>query len=174
MKKNKKIFIDTENVQNYNCLKSLNLTEEDEIFLFFSQNTKSIKVESLNLIFSFGCRVKSMLLKVRGNNSLDFHIITNLALNHSTKYDYYIVSNDKEYESSVDQFNLLGYNNVYALNWSKVDEKQNNSSLANKNDELEIKRIYKSSKNKSEFHNKLCEKFGMEGQKLYKKYKCGF
>ena len=161
----KKIFVDAENVQNYNCLKSLNLTKEDEIVLFFSQNTKSFKVNSLNLICSFGCKIKSILVKVRGNNSLDFHIITNLCLNHSTEDEYYIVSTDKRYESSLDQFNLLGYSNVHILNWSKLDEGQY--------DELEIKRIYKLSKNKGDFHDKLCKKFGKEGQKIYKQFKSG-
>lgn len=169
----KKIFVDTENVQNYNCLKSLNLTEKDEIILFFSQNTKSFKVNDLNLICSFKCKIKSMLVKVRGNNSLDFHIITNLCLNYSTEDEYYIVSNDKGYESSIDQFNLLGYSNVHILNWSKSNVSKNDSSLADNNDELEIKRIYKSSKNKSDFHNKLCKRFGMEGQKIYKQFKAG-
>lgn len=114
-----------------------------------------------------------MLIKVQGNNSLDIHIITNLALNHSKENEYYIVSNDKGYESSVDHYNLLGYSNVHVLNWSKSDVSQNNLKLVDNNDELEIKRIYKSSKNKSDFHNKLCKRFGMEGQKIYKQFKAG-
>lgn len=169
----KKIFVDTENVQNYDCLKSLKLTKRDEVILFFSQNTKTLKVDYLNLICSFGCKIKSILLEVKGNNSLDFHIITNLCLNYSTKNEYYILSNDRGYESSIDQFNLLGYSNVHVLNWSKSDVSQNNLKLVDNNDELEIKRIYKSSKNKSDFHNKLCKRFGMEGQKIYKQFKAG-
>lgn len=177
----KKIFIDTENVQNYNCLKSLNLTEKDEIILFFSQNIKSFKVDDLNLILSFGCKIKSILVKVRGNNSLDFHIITNLCLNYSTENKYYIVSNDKGYKSSIDQFSLLGYSNVHILKWSNSKSKskskskinQNDLSLVNNDEELEIKKIYKSSKNKCDFHTKLCKRFGMKGQKIYKQFKSG-
>lgn len=169
----KKIFIDTENIQNYSCLKSLNLTEKDEIILSFSQNTKSLKVKSLDLMLFFGCKIRSILVKVRGNNSLDFHVITNLCLNHSTENEYYIVSNDKEYESSIDQFKLLGHSNVHILNWSKSDVSKNGLNSVNDNDKLEIKRIYKSSKNKSDFHNKLCQRFGMKGQKIYKQFKSG-
>lgn len=169
----KKIFVDTENIQNlqgYCRLEDLDLNRADEIILFFSQNTKSVKVEVLNFLLSLGCKIKSEVIEVKGANSLDFHIITNLAVKHSKRNEYYILSNDKGYDSSVEQFKLLGYNNVHRLQWIQEDNNQEESNKQ-KIIELEVKRIYKLSKDKADFHNKLCKEFGKEGQLIYKNFK---
>lgn len=180
MKKSKKIYVDTENVQDYECLKKMKLTEDDEIILFFSQHIKSMKVDVLNLLLSFKCKVHSICVETRGHNSLDMHIITNLSLNYSDNNNYYIFSNDNDYLSAIDHYKMLGYNNVNALHWEKESPKEakTNSKKKNKSkkvetnqDELEVKRIYKACKNKADFHNELCKKFGIKGQQLYKQYK---
>ena len=198
----KKIFIDTENISDYDCLKSIGISKKDEIVLFLTRNSKPLKAENLYIIHSFDSKVKTLLFEPSGHNALDFHIVTHLGLKYSKNNEYFIVSNDKGFEASKNHFNMLGYNNVNLVtelnnanknkpnknknkNKDKNKNKSNNSKCKDKNDnttiidfkktvnisELELKRIFKNTKDKSNFHNKLVSEFGEEGKTIYREYK---
>lgn len=190
----KKIFIDTENISDYNCLKSIDISKKDEIILFLTRNSKPLKAESLYVIHSFESKVKTLLFEPSGHNALDFHIVTHLGLKYSKNNEYYIVSNDKGFEASKNHFNMLGHNNVHLITeLNNIDKnkpkknKNNNSKSKDKGknnnttiidfkkalnvNELELKRIFKNTKDKSDFHNKLVSEFGEEGKIIYREYK---
>ena len=157
----KKVYIDTENISNYNCLEKIGIGSRDEIVLFLSQKSKPLKSNDLNMIHSFNAKVKTMLFQTNRPNALDFHIITHLALKFSKKNEYFIVSNDKGYESAKNHYNILGYHNVDIIDESPIDS----------NNELEIKRLLKQSKDKADFHNLLVKTYGQQGRFIYKEYK---
>lgn len=170
----KKIFIDTENISNYSCLNLINISKKDEITLFLTRNSKPMKAENLHIVHSFESKVRTLLFEPTGHNALDFHIVTHLGLKHSAKNEYYIVSNDKGYEASKNHFNTLGYNNVYIVGeQSRIDNDKNiiNPTKSLNIDELELRRIFKDHKDKSDFHNKLVSEFGEDGKIMYREYK---
>ena len=180
----KKIFVDTENISDYNCLKTIDISKKDEIVLFLTKNSKPLKAENLVIIHSFSCKVKTLLFEASGRNALDFHIVTHLGLKYSKNNEYFIISNDKGYEASKNHFNMLGYNNIQLITeldtskQNKPKKRKNNKNTTNdiidfkkSLDELELKRIFKNTKDKCDFHNKLVLNFGEEGKVMYQEYK---
>jgi hypothetical protein len=134
-------------------------------------------------------------------NELDFRIVSHLAHKFSVKNEYLIFSNDNGYESTVEHFLDEGYNNVSLIKETHISKKTNVKNKKKRTNivknikkpekiavpspekpqeainpsafpnELEIKRIKKTSKNKADFHNILRRLYGEAGRELYQKYK---
>lgn len=163
----KKIYIDTENVTSYDCLKKIEISNKDEIILFLTDKSKPLKPEYLNSIHSFGCAIKTYMIKAEKSNALDFYIVSHLGLNYSKEDDFFIISNDKDFDDVLNCYNMFGHNNVNVINEHWEGKSLDDASC----DELGLKRILKESKNLSDFHANLVKLYGKNGAPLYRKYK---
>lgn len=180
----KKIYIDTENISDYECLNTIGITSKDEIILFLSQNSKHLKPSNLYILLSFNSKIRALMFKVDRPNALDFHIVSHLGLKFSNKHEYFIVSNDRGFETVVHHYNLLNYNNVNLIN--EVKSIDNVLKLIDDEDltidcdylsekDIDALQILKNVKNKNNFHNALTRKYGdEEGRLLYLKYRSDF
>ena len=161
----KKIFIDTENISNYSVLTKLELSKEDQIILFLSENTKNIDYKSMHTIHSFNAEVKTILLKTFGKNSMDIQISTYIGLHLKKNEQCFIISDDKDFESTKYILSKEGYKvSLVKSNFSKI----NNPIII---DDLDIIKMIKDSQNKRDFHNKLSKLYGEEGKQAYQYYK---
>ena len=163
----KKIYIDTENVTSYDCLKKIEIGNTDEIILFLTDKSKPLKPEYLNSIHSFGCIIKTYMIKAEKSNALDFYIVSHLGFNYSKDNKHFIVSNDKDFKDVLNCYNMFGYDNINVVNESWVNDSQDDI-VHNKSD---IKKISENSKTVRDFHNNIVKFYGKKGVALYHKYK---
>lgn len=106
----RRIFlVDTENV-NIRALSGANLlNENDLIILFVTSKTNKYNFSDKNIsILNSKAKIQKMNVIASGKNSLDFQLVSYLGLligsNRETDYNYYIVSEDHGFYSSI---NLL-------------------------------------------------------------------
>ena len=167
----KKIYIDTENLSDYKCLDGIGITNKDEILLFLTQNSKPLKPHNLHLLFSYQAKITTHIFEVSRHDELDTYINCHLSEKISNRHDYYIVSNDRGFES------IANYQKITkGLNVILIRENNDNSinSVIKSEKHEQVLKIMHSSKDKNIFHNKLNQKFGKEGRNIYLSYRDSF
>jgi hypothetical protein len=103
-------LIDFENVHSEGMQGVDNLTEEDEVVIFYSQNADSISFDVLHKLMF--CKAKLNYFKIRrgGKNALDFQLSTYLGYRTLTnpQAEFYIISKDAGFDFVID-FWSYGY-----------------------------------------------------------------
>lgn len=171
----KKVLVDTENITNYEVLSDLKLSSRDEVIFFLSQRSKPLKPQQMHFLLSLKSKLSSKLFEVSKQNELDTYIGMHLASIFNAKYDFYIFSNDTDFELHKSYYKQQGFNNVHLLRTSEILYSSGFKDMIvgdiSKINELELKRIFKNSSAMSCLHNKLVSQMGEEGKHLYKEYK---
>ncbi|MBP3915038.1 PIN domain-containing protein [Clostridium sp.] len=188
----KRVFIvDTENTNNLDFINKFKLDQKDKIVLFSSVNSKPINTEFLKKIFDKKICLEIQQVKVGAKNAMDHQIIIYLTLscNKDINCEYYIVSNDSDYNYPIQYLNELLGSRVSqvesVLNSQKSKEKNSKVKLENQIiNEIRIlypnkyKDIYPkifdiiyNNQCKNDIHNELVKLLGVEGQLVYKRLK---
>lgn len=101
-------LVDMENVQFHGLVGIKTLTKDDTVILFFTDNCKGDWTNVDKYKNESECTILTMNVDCGAKNALDFQLVSYLGLligeNKKDKIEYYIVSKDKGYKSSI---NLL-------------------------------------------------------------------
>lgn len=102
-------LIDYENVQAGSPLCGIeNLTEHDNIFLFYSDSANKMKEYYWNLFNNSKCETHLVKLKNKGSNALDFYISVQVGMCIGKGIDCVaIISNDKGFNAVIDYSEIL-------------------------------------------------------------------
>ena len=154
-----KIFlVDTENTNDYSFLKDYSLNKRDKIVLFATTNSKRIRIEDMEDIFSSNAKVIIEKVLVGTKNALDFQLVTYLALCANKRNEYFIVSNDKGYNISAEY--LIKKKNIN-VNILSPNLPQLNDISINKNTNSDtLTKIFESSKNLNDLFIGLVKIYG--------------
>lgn len=175
----KYIFIDTENVQQYNFIENIKLSENDKIVMLISENTKNIKPEDLKIFTACKAEIQYEHVYIGERNALDFQLIINLALtiatNQTENIEYFIVSNDKDFELPAKYLIDKTKANIQILKTAtnQLESFDISEELYNKlNLNKKVLKVIKNSETLSELHNNLNNLLGSEkGKEIYKEIK---
>ena len=95
-------LIDTENVRTVWTLLLDRMTENDKIYVFYTENSGNIKYEDLNGVISSGKNVELIQCHT-GKNGLDFQLVSYLGylIRNNENADYCIISDDSGYDAVI-------------------------------------------------------------------------
>ena len=95
-------LIDTENVRTVWTLLLERMTENDKIYVFYTENSGNIKYEDLNGVISSGKNVELIPCHT-GKNGLDFQLVSYLGylIRNNENADYCIISDDCGYDAVI-------------------------------------------------------------------------
>lgn len=95
-------LIDTENVRTVWTLLLDRMTENDKIYVFYTENSGNIKYEDLNGVISSGKNVELIQCHT-GKNGLDFQLVSYLGylIRNNENADYCIISDDSGYDAAI-------------------------------------------------------------------------
>lgn len=185
----KRVFIvDTENTNDYSFVEKYNLNKKDTVVLFSSVNSKPIKTESLKKFLDKNVDLEVEQVKVGTKNAMDHQIIIYLTLSCSTdsEKEYYIVSNDSDYNFPIEylsklcavkikQIGILPKEKTKSVKPSFESKIINEIRIVfpNKYKDIyaEVINIICENSNKNDIHNKLVNEYGENGQLLYRRIK---
>lgn len=177
-------LVDTENIDQYNFIEDLELSHNDTIIMFTSENSKNIRVTDLKRFTTCSATIEYEDVQTGNTNALDFQLIANLSLLIGTKgiesIEYIIVSNDNDFllpikylkNKTKAQITILKTN----INNDIIKSKLGNTDIDCMYKDLdlddEIISILKESTALDKLHNTLRTKFGNEkGREIYTKVK---
>lgn len=176
----KKIYIDTENINTYEWLETLEILPKDELILVTSKNTLNISVKNMFKIINSGINVIEEESITGTPNLLDMHLLSIIFMDiGSCLYsgnEYIIVSKDNAFSKIVNvmrkripQDSNIKINIINPTNRS-TDIKINELEIAISDYEiyLEFKEKYKTLQS---IHQNLKNEYGETGVEIYRKYK---
>ena len=182
-------YVDTENVGDYSFINDMEVTKEDTLVLFLSENSRRVKLEDVRLISESGAKVVYEDVYTGDSNALDFQLIALLSLNIATLPDvieHVIVSDDNDYKIPVKYLIDKTGKKITILKTkdralSVVDRLAITEALSDDVEEIcgditffkeDILNLVEQCKALNVLHNKLRDKFGNEqGRDLYVKLK---
>lgn len=97
-------MIDLENTHNTGLKGAEYLCPDDQVVIFFSQNSETVAFGSLRKMFETGCNIELCKLIRQGKNALDFYIAGKIGELYGGGYhgDVVIVSKDKHFQAVSD------------------------------------------------------------------------
>lgn len=105
---NKRLFVvDTENTNNFSFISKFQVNKNDNIVLFFSNNSKSMTIQTFDEILKCGAEIITQNVKVGGKNALDFQLvafITEKTIRGSFS-EIHVISNDTGFNYAIDYIN---------------------------------------------------------------------
>lgn len=129
----KKVLVDTENISNYEVLTEMDFTNKDEIILFISSKSKSLKSEAMMILTSLKAKLKFINIDAEGSNSMDFQMIFFLGKIYNGNNEYYIFSNDSGFNACKNfSLNYYGHDNIFLIKEDKVCSSKKKSSNSKK------------------------------------------
>ena len=191
-KKGKVFLVDTENINNYSFLKKYKTDSEDLLILFSSTNSKPLKLTALKEIINSEITLETEEVEVGKKNAMDHQIIINLTLMcvKNKNKDYYIVSDDSDYNFPINYLKKKLSVSIRQLKISAMDLKNNpkEKELTNYENKIrtelrvmfptkyktllpDILSLVYSSKDIGDFHNNLYKIVGNDSKNLYNKIK---
>lgn len=99
--KSRIFLVDSENISDYNFIDINNVNQNDEIVIFASKVSKSIKINCLERILNSKAKVSFEWVETGAKNELDFQLVAYLALNLKADTGCYIVSRDNGFNSVI-------------------------------------------------------------------------
>ncbi len=95
-------LIDTENVRTVWTLLLERMTENDRIYVFYTQNSGNVSYEEVNGVISSGKNVQLIQCHT-GKNGLDFQLVSYLGylIRDNENADYCIISDDSGYDAVI-------------------------------------------------------------------------
>ena len=96
-------FIDLENVRNEGLEGVLSLTDQDMVYIFYSENAFSMAIPTLESITNSKCTSKFIKTNYIGKNAMDFQIVSlfGATIERSKEGSFYIISKDNGFRSAV-------------------------------------------------------------------------
>ena len=97
-------YIDTENVKSYEFIDNWNLSKDDTIVFFVSENSRSIKFNELSKFLSLSSKTIFENVVSKEKNAMDFHMVASLATNIvllDKHIEHYIVSDDNGFYTAI-------------------------------------------------------------------------
>jgi len=134
---NKRLFVvDTENTNNFSFINKFKVNENDNIVLFFSNNSKSITIQTFDEILKCGAKILTQNVNVGGKNALDFQLVAFIT-EKTIKGNFseiHVISNDTGFNYAIDYINNCYEGNVNLeiiqnVNKSASKEKKNNKTV---------------------------------------------
>lgn len=168
----KRVFVmDMENTNNFGFLTKYEITKKDEVVLFLSDKSKPIVSRDLQYIIDNKINLKSEFVSVGTKNAMDFQIVSYISLNIKSNREYYIVSDDKGYDTVIDYMATKTNRKIQRIT-QNVEEIKDiaiveilNSIPGDDDFKNKLKQI--NFKDRVKVHNTLVSEFGEKGKEIY-------
>ncbi|MCI7327288.1 PIN domain-containing protein [Hornefia butyriciproducens] len=163
-------LIDFENVSNGGFNGIENLTEKDEIKLFYSEKRSTISIGVHRKLEGSRAKKEYLPIKTGGKNALDFQLVTWLGymIARNENAEYCIVSNDTGFDYAIDFWEKRGARVMRSADLNGVQMKHMREKLkellpAETRDEADrIMELISKYKTKQGINNALVKKYGSE------------
>ena len=112
---NKRLFVvDTENTNNFSFINKFKVNENDNIVLFFSNNSKSITIQTFDEILKCGAKILTQNVNVGGKNALDFQLVAFITERtiRGNFSEIHVISNDTGFNYAIDYINNCYEGNI--------------------------------------------------------------
>lgn len=152
---NRLFVVDTENTNNYSFINKFKVNENDNIVLFFSNNSKSITIQTFDEILKCGAKILTQNVNVGGKNALDFQLVAFITEKtiRGNFSEIHVISNDTGFNYAIDYINSCYEGNV---NLEIIQNINKNTSKGKKNNKTV--KINKESEEKKAFEEVASEK----------------
>lgn len=152
---NRLFVVDTENTNNYSFINNFKVNENDNIVLFFSNNSKSITIKTFDEILKCGAKILTENVNVGGKNALDFQLVAFITEKtiRGNFSEIHVISNDTGFNYAIDYINSYYEGNV---NLEIIQNINKNTSKGKKNNKTV--KINKESEEKKAFEEVASEK----------------
>lgn len=129
---NRLFVVDTENTNNYSFINKFKVNENDDIVLFFSNNSKSITIQTFDEILKCGAKILTQNVNVGGKNALDFQLVAFITEKtiRGNFSEIHVISNDTGFNYAIDYINNCYEGNV---NLEIIQNISKNTSKGKKN-----------------------------------------
>ena len=177
-------LIDYENVKAEGLNGIEELTKEDVVHIFYSENADKLTFEMLNMIMKSQAKIIYQKVKVGHKNALDFQLTSYLgyligASGKEALCDYYIVSKDNGYAVLASFWNgkNIRVKAVSAISTQKREAAEQEflrkleAALGNPEDASAVAKIITSYKTKQGINNALQKKFPDRVKEIYRSIK---
>ena len=167
------------------------LTENDLVIIFYSENAETLTFDMHRKIIESKANIKFQKVLLKEKNALDFQLCSYLGFlirdtmtEENLGNNYFIVSNDNGYAVLLDYWKKFGIDLKIVSNLAKNEvkkselnltqqnskvsdlEKELSKILKDKNDIAEAAKIINNAKTKVEVNNNLCKKFHQKGGEM--------
>ena len=112
---NKRLFVvDTENTNNFSFINKFKVNKNDNIVLFFSNNSKSITIQTFDEILKCGAKILTQNVNVGGKNALDFQLVAFITERtiRGNFSEIHVISNDTGFNYAIDYINNCYEGNI--------------------------------------------------------------
>ena len=152
---NRLFVVDTENTNNYSFINNFKVNENDNIVLFFSNNSKSITIQTFDEILKCGAKILTENVNVGGKNALDFQLVAFITEKtiRGNFSEIHVISNDTGFNYAIDYINSYYEGNV---NLEIIQNINKNTSKGKKNNKTV--KINKEREEKKAFEEVASEK----------------
>ena len=152
---NRLFVVDTENTNNYSFINNFKVNENNNIVLFFSNNSKSITIQTFDEILKCGAKILTENVNVGGKNALDFQLVAFITEKtiRGNFSEIHVISNDTGFNYAIDYINSYYEGNV---NLEIIQNINKNTSKGKKNNKTV--KINKESEEKKAFEEVASEK----------------
>lgn len=170
-------LVDYENVKTQGLNGVNKLPEEDIVCIFYSENADSLTFGLHRRLNESKANIIFQRVEVGHKNALDFQLSSYLGYiiheNINNPYDYYIVTQDKGYESLINYWKKRRVNVSLVINVAKQSEqsmqneleKQVAELLKDKSDAPVVAKMIQNYKTKQGLNNALMKKFPSKDNK---------
>ena len=105
-------LIDLENVNSSGFEGAENLTDTDELIVFYSEKADTLKIPIITSLLGTSAQIKFYKCKNGIMNAMDFDIVSVLGIVYNSERDFVIVSKDKGFDVVVERYRSFGKGNV--------------------------------------------------------------
>ena len=105
-------LIDLENVNSGGFEGANNLSESDELIVFYSEKADTLKIHIITTLLKTKASIKFYKSKNGIMNAMDFDIVSVLGIVYNTEREFVIVSKDKGFDVVVERYRSFGKSNV--------------------------------------------------------------
>ena len=110
-----KYYVDYENVKSDGLESVVQLTEDDTVYIFYSENANHLRVDIIEQIRLSKAHIEFIKVEAGIPNALDFQLITALFCQYEKGDTYYIISKDNGYLPAIHMAAKLGFDSIYKM-----------------------------------------------------------
>ena len=110
-----KYYVDYENVKSDGLESVVQLTEDDTVYIFYSENANHLRVDIIEQIRLSKAHIEFIKVEAGIPNALDFQLITALFCQYEKGETYYIISKDNGYLPAIHMAAKLGFDSIYKM-----------------------------------------------------------
>ena len=108
-----KYYVDYENVKSDGLESGVQLTEDDTVYIFYSENANHLRVDIIEQIRLSKAHIEFIKVEAGIPNALAFQLITALFCQYEKGETYYIISKDNGYLPAIHMAAKLGFDSIY-------------------------------------------------------------